>query len=810
MKTSIGLLLVLCMIYNGAAAQTKGVIRGSVKDKNTQEPIVGAVIAMDGTTIASSSDVEGNYKLEVPVGTYNLKASYLGYKALTQYNITSTSGNAQTINFELETSTAQLNEVTVTYDKGKSAVAADMVTPMSTQKLTSEEIRANPGGNFDVSKVIQVLPGVSGGTSVNRNDIIVRGGAPNENVYYLDGIEIPVLNHFQTQGASGGAAGILNVSFIDDVQLSSSAFDARYDNALASTFVIKQRNGNPEKFSGNIRLSGTEFATTLEGPLGKRTNYLMSARRSYLQFLFQLLDLPIRPDFWDFQYKLSHKLNDKASLNFIGIGAIDRFRLATPKNASPENEYISRSNPLIDQWTYTVGVSLKQLIHKGYINVALSRNAFNNGADKFQDNRNDEAFRTLKLRSQEVENKLRVDVNQFINGWKIGYGLMGQYVHYQTDFFSNTSQGLKDSLGNILVPPISIRFNSELGFYKWGCFTQLSKRFFKEQVLLSMGLRADGNSFLNAGVNPANTLSPRLSLSYALFPKIDITASVGRYFKIPVYTNLGYKDNSGVFVNRNMTYSNAMHYTLGWQYLPKEDLRITMEGFLKKYSDYPVSSLTGISTANQGAEFTAVGNEPIQSIGKGTTYGVEVFIQQKLVKKLFYAFSTTVYKSEFSGSNGILVPSSWDYGYLVSSTLGYKFGKGWEVGLKYRVSGGQAYTPFEPALSQANYPLIGVGTLDYSKINTLRLSAFQKLDFRLDKKINLKKTTLDFYVDIQNVLAAPIPGLPRYTFKRKADNSDFETTDGNALRPDGANGIPLLLESNDRIVVPTLGFIIEF
>src|SRR5690606_3325380 len=276
----------------------------------------------------------------------------------TLYNVNLNSGNAQVLLIELDERSQALDEVVV--GPPRSARATDMVTPLATQKLTAEEIRVNPGGNFDVSKVIQALPGVAGGTTANRNDIIVRGGGPAENVYYLDGIEIPVLNHFQTQGASGGATGILNVSFINDVQLTSSAFDSRYDNALAATFVIKQRNGNPEKLGGNARLSGSEFAATLEGPLSDKTTFLASARRSYLKYLFEVLDLPIRPDYWDFQYKVNHKIDDNTELNVIGIGALDHFRMVAPRESDAENEYILRSNPLIDQWNYTVGASLKK------------------------------------------------------------------------------------------------------------------------------------------------------------------------------------------------------------------------------------------------------------------------------------------------------------------------------------------------------------------------------------------------------------------------------------------------------------------
>jgi hypothetical protein len=252
-------------------AQNTGVARGSVKDKNTQEALIGVTIVVEGSQIGTTTDAEGNFKLDkIPVESYNFKASFVGYKPLTKFNINVTSGNAQILNFELEEEVNTLKEVEITAKSGKSASSADIITPLSTQSLTTEEIKSNPGGNFDISRVIQVLPGVGGtaGSVGNfRNDIIIRGGAPNENVYYLDGIEIPVINHFATQGSAGGPAGILNVTFIEDVKLSSSAFDARYDNALASTFQFKQRDGNPDRFSGNVRLSSTELATTFEGPL---------------------------------------------------------------------------------------------------------------------------------------------------------------------------------------------------------------------------------------------------------------------------------------------------------------------------------------------------------------------------------------------------------------------------------------------------------------------------------------------------------------------------------------------------------------
>ncbi|WP_107040007.1 TonB-dependent receptor [Brumimicrobium mesophilum] len=808
MKHIIGLIFsILC--FTTAFGQNTGVITGTIIDKNLQQGLIGVLITLTGEdTIKGRTDYDGNFNISAPVGRYNLETSYTGYQPFISYNINVNSGNAQVLEIELEDKIEEFGEVTI--NASQSVRATDMVTPLSTQKLTAEEIKANPGGNFDVSKVIQVLPGVAGGSTPNRNDIIVRGGGPSENVYYLDGIEIPVLNHFQTQGASGGATGILNVSFIREVQLTSSAFDSRYDNALASTIVIKQRNGNPNKLSGNFRLSGSEAAVTLEGPLGKKTTFMASARRSYLQFLFQLLDLPIRPDYWDFQYKINHKINKKTELNFIGIGAIDNFKLAIPEEADANTEYINRANPLIKQWNYTVGASLKRLINKGYFTVALSRNMFFNGADRYANNATLAGPKLLELKSFETENKLRIDFNQFLNGWKFSYGVSAQYVKYDLDLFNTIQDELLDSTGNVISPAISFERESAIDFYKFGAYSHLSKKILNEKLLITGGLRSDMNTFTATGTNPLKTISPRISSSYAFNDKWNISASFGSYYKLPVYTALGYRDETNILANKDLQYINSIHYTIGTQFIPRNDLRITFEAFYKDYRDYPVSLSDGISFANIGTDFSTVGNDSYSSVGRGRVYGFEAYMQQKLMKNLFYVISTTVYKSEFTGLDGVFRPSTWDYGFVFSTTFGYKFKKNWDLGVKYRISGGQPYTPFDITASQASYLTTGVGTLDYSQINEKRLPVFQQLDIRVDKKFNFDNVSLTLFVDIQNVFLYKIPSTPNFTFQRNEDNTGFETTDGNPIAADGSNGIPVVLESSSATVVPSIGFIFEF
>ncbi|TDG36192.1 TonB-dependent receptor [Pedobacter changchengzhani] len=811
MKIRYPLIFAFLLICNFAIAQQTGVITGTVQNINTSEVISGATISLNGISATALSDSSGRFKLTVPVGTYKVSAGYIGYSTQIKYNIVVGSGSPQIVNFELSTESTTLNDVSVSFSKGKSAIATDMVTPLSVQQLTTEEIKRSPGGNFDVSKVVQTLPGVGVSNGVGeRNDIIIRGGAPNENVYYLDGIEIPVLNHFQTQGSSGGAQGILNVSFIESLKLSSSAFDARYDNPLASTFVIKQREGNPDRIAGNARVSFTETALTLEGPISKNTTFLASARKSYLSFLFKLIDLPIRPDFDDFQYKITHKFNAKTKLTAIGLGAIDRFSFAPTKKSTLENTYVLRSTPYINQWNYTVGFNLNHQIENGFYNFTLSRNVFDNSLNKFEDDNQDESKRTLKVQSQEIENKFRFDINKFVNGWKLSTGVMAQLVDYKAEFYNKISAEVKDGMGNVVAPLKEISFNNDQSFWKYGAFLQASKNLFNEKLLLSAGIRTDLNTFTNSGDNPFKTLSPRVSLAYHINPKWDISASVGTYFKIPPYTILGYLNNAGVAVNKNTEYIQSTHYVLGTQFLPRNDLRFTFETYYKRYNNYPVSLANGTSLANQGAEYASVGSEQVVSTGNGETYGFELFVQQKLIKNFFYVASYSFVVSKFSGLNQQLISSSWDNRNLLSLTLGYKLKRNWDLGLKYRYSGGSPYTPFDLQLSQQNYVTIGTGVADYGRLNSERLAPFSQLDFRVDKRINFRKTALNFYVDLQNILKNENENMPKYTFKRTDDNSGFLTTDGMPLQTNGSNGIPFILNTKSGNLIPSFGVIFEF
>lgn len=789
--------------------QATGKLSGTIINKKSQQQVVGLTVQVLPGNIKTITDSLGNFRFsQLKPGTYTLEVAGVGFKTKQLNNIPVTSGNENNIQVEIEELINQLSNVTVT-SKKSSAKAATLESPLSIQRLTTEDIKSNPGGFFDISRVIQSLPGVGGGAAGGtfRNDIIIRGGAPSENVFYLDGIEVPIINHFGTQGSGGGPKGILNVLLIEDVKLSSSAFDAKYDNALSSVFQFKQKNGNPNKFQGNVRLSLTENALTFDGPLSKKTTFIASARKSSLGLLAKALNFSFLPDYTDFQFKTTTRINDKTTLTFLGVAAIDKFKFITPDSLTAENQYVLNSNPSINQNSYTIGATLKKLIPNGFWNLSISRNMLDNQVNKFEDNKNPiESQRTLKINSIEAENKIRWDVTKNYDNITLSYGLTGQFVKFDNNYF----QVLNKSSNPLIYPSLIVQSNTNTIFFRYGGFVQVGTRILNDKLSLSGGLRADANNLSNSESNPFKQLSPRISASLAITDVLRFNASYGIYYRLPTYTQLNFTNNVTGQKTNPGNYIKGTHYVAGFEYLPKNTTRFTVEGFYKSYSNYPISITDGISIANKGTEFGAIGNEAITQTGKGRAYGFELFAQQKLTDKLFGVFSYTLYWSEFTGLNNKYVAASWDNRQLISMTAGYKLPKNWEIGLKFRYQGAAPYTPYDELASRARYLTLGTGVFDYAKINTMRLSAFNSADIRIDKKWNNKKTTYDFYIDITNFYGSVAKEADLYTFKRNAANTAFVTTDGMPIKSDGSNAIPVYLKNAQSTILPSIGLIIEF
>jgi hypothetical protein len=790
MKSTKLLLVLLSMVSFQFASAQKGKIEGYVKDVKGL-PLIGATVYIEGTTTGGSANLDGFYSIEnVEVGSYNLVATYIGYQSQTKFNIIVKSAGNQPYNFELEEQTTDVGEVVVTAEQSK--VSRPKETPLSTQKLTAVELETYPGGNNDVVRVAQSLPGVSPSVGGFRNDLIIRGGAPNESVYYLDGVEIPNINHFSTQGAGGGPVGLLNVSFIDNVTLSSSAFGAQYDNPLSGVLQFEQRVGNTRDFSTNLRVSASETAVTLNGPLFKgdkeesKTSFIVSGRRSYLQYLFALIGLPIRPDYYDYQYKITHKINAYNTLNLIGVGSIDEFTVATDEDLEAGGQATLEQVPFIEQNSNVIGLSWKKLFknEKAFMTTTLSNNFLVNNFSRYKDNIN-RKDRFFNNDSREMETKLRYAYNYFNKGWKWVSGFNVQRSDYRNNTISN----------NVDNPAGNFSYSTEIDFLKYGLFTNVTKSFFESRLDVSFGVRADADSFTEDN-NIGQTISPRLGLSYSLTEKWKINGTVGRYYKIAPYTILGFRDRNNELINRDADYTRSDHIVLGIERILGPASNITLEGFYKIYSDYPVSVADSVSLANKGAGFEVLGNEEVATVGEGRSYGLELLFQQKLTKNFYGILSYTYFFSEFTGfDTDEYLPSVWDSRHLVSFTGGYKLKRAWELSARWRFAGQTPFVPANETATLTRYPEI---VLDYSRLGDEKLQVFSQLDIRVDKKWNFKKLSLNVFFEIQNALASEAPQPPSFALGRGEG--------GMVTNPRSLQVLP----TEDGSIIPSIGIVVDF
>ena len=781
-------LILIVLGFHNSIAQTTGQFSGRVLDQQTQLPIPGVTVLLEGTVIGVVTNDEGYFSFEdIPPRTYNLVVRHLGYQSQTVFNIIVKTFGTPLLQILMEESSDALDEIVVFQSPFRTSIE----TPLSTQTFSAVEIETYPGGNNDITKVIQSMPGISPSIGGFRNDIIIRGGAPNESVYYLDGIEIPNINHFSTQGSAGGPVGMLNVSFIREVTLSSSAFGAEYDNPLSGVLSFEQRLGNPNRFGGNFRLGASEAALTLEGPLlrkdkGKpaKTTLLFSVRRSYLQFIFELIGLPIRPDYWDFQWKVNHEIDSYNTLTFLGLGTIDDFSVKAPNDFDALQQATIEQVPIIEQKTITVGVSWSRKYKngKGAMTTAISTNRLQNIFSRYQDNTQKTGI-IFKNDSYEQETKLRYQTLHYLDEWKLATGTNIQYA----DYFNDTQSIL-----------YNINYSTGIDFLKYGFFAKGERKFFDDNLGLSFGFRFDADTF-SEGSSLMDNFSPRLSLTYNLTENQTwkMNASVGRYYKIPTYTMLGYQNNLRTFVNQKAKYTQSDHFVMGIEFAPGNASRVTLEGFYKKYSQYPISLIDEVSIANKGGDFEVLGNEAIATEGRGKSYGIEALYQQKLAKNFYGVFAYTYFHSQFTTAIGDYLPSVWDSRHLISFSGGYKLKRNWEISARWRFSGKTPYVPVDQIASLSAYPEI---VLDYDQLGNVKLDPFNLADIRFDKKWNFKRYAFNFYFEIQNFLAQAVPIPDEYGLNRSES--------GELILPQSL--VKVNTDENTNIPIPTFGFVVDF
>lgn len=736
-------ILLCCLCWNVFAAEYQ--IKGVVIDKSTRQPLEFVNVLVVGLGIGASTDANGNFLItQVPPGIYCLQASFLGYKTeLTpEYRVNHVTPYVQ---IELEEENASLNEVVVTASPFQKVPES----PVSLRVIGLQEIEKAPGANRDISKVVQNYPGVAFSPIGYRNDLIVRGGGPSENRFYLDGVEIPNINHFSTQGASGGPVGLIDADLIRSVKFYSGAFPADKGNALSSVLDFSLRDGDMERNSLKATLGASEVSLSSNGHIGDKTSYLVSVRQSYLQALFKILGLPFLPAYTDASFKIKTRFDSHNELTLLGLGGIDRMKLNLGIEGE-DAEYMLSYLPEINQETYTVGGVYRHYSQRHVQSIVLSQSYLNNRNVKYRDNdESSEENLTLRLGSIEQETKLRMENTSSWSVWKVKAGFDLNYSRYKSNEYRKVfANALRE-----------YDYHTDLSLWRWGMFASVDYAAPDKSFTASMGVRTDGNNYSDKMKELWRQLSPRLSVSYRLIEGLTLSGHVGLYYQLPSYTALGFKGEEGEYVNRHLDYISVSQESLGLSWTPNENMELSVEGFYKLYGHMPFSLSDQIPLSCKGNDYGTIGNEALSSEAKGRSYGVELMFKWLLTQKLNLSSSLTIFKSEFKdGEQGSYVPSAWDNRFILNMSGTYNFPKHWSLGAKVSCIGGSPYTPYDVEKSSLveAWNVQGRAYYDYSRYNQERLPVFGQLDVRVDKTFYLKKCMLGFYLDIQNITASKL------------------------------------------------------
>lgn len=730
------LVFFICIIsFNSVYPQSfTGILKGKVTDALTNLPLPEVNIMVKDTHFGTITDSSGEFLIKkLPPGRYQLIASAIGYNSISYNQIVFNSSSPAIINFKLNQAVILFPEVKINSRVSK----IDPFENISSNTFSQKEIKNIPGSFGDVIRTISSLPGIAR-TDPFRNDLIVRGGGPSENLFLLDDIPVPNINHYGNQGSTGGPVSFVDIDFVNSVFFSSGGFSAQYGDKLSSVTNINFRDGNTERLHEKALVSLSGFGLSAEGPISKNSNFIISARRSYLDAAFKMSGFTFTPEYYDFFSKINYKLENNSSISFMFIAAYDNVKFFKRSlnllNDNPRAIGSQQSN-------YIGGISYKAINHSSLLKVSLSRNFihYETIPNHFFDNK-----------SFEAENIIKGDYFlQLSKADEISVGVTGKVIEL------NSQINLKDFTttfsNKLFLDSTQINRN----FYKADFYTQYT-HLFNNGASLSLGIRYD---YFNP-IKDDYTISPRFSFTIPVLDNVKLNFSTGIYYQTPSYIWL-----AGNSINYHLKSLRSDHYIMGIDYNFNENSKINIEAFYKYYRDYPTSVLRPyLVLSNTGAGFSGVddnfegfGLEPLVSKGRGRSKGISLQLENHYSAYfVYFLFNITYCNTYYRGLDGISRTGSYDQEWNVNFLTGYKFTELWKVNLKFNYSTGRPYTPYNE-----------YGIQEISRYNSSRFKPQHSLDLRISKDWIFSSWKISSYLDLKNLYNKKNISFIRWDSKNK-------------------------------------------
>ena len=708
-----------------------GRITGTVLDQTTQHPIADAQITVVGSTLSARTDSTGRFTMQrVPDGTVTLRVVRLGYRLTLKPDLFVVPGRTTQTVIALESAAASLASVTV--QGGGQSLAPPRQMPNSRVALSYAEIRRSPGAVGDVSRLVQALPGVVSGNDA-RNDIIARGGSTIENLTLIDGIEVANINHFADQGTTGGPIGMINNELVRDATFMAGGFASKYGNRLSSVLDIGLREGNSDAWRTEFDLSTAGAGLIAEGPLGRNASVIASARQSYLDLLAPALGLTATPYTTNFQTKLAWHPSPRTTLAVVGLGGLDHISFKSNVSDSTDARPLGSTNFRGDRWIG--GVTWQQLLgQRGSSTLVLSAATTRTNIRTIETLVSSAPVFDSDARDTDLTARYELQWS-FPGVADLSTGLSAKRLALRSDLEApfGVQNPLLPTPGR--VDPLTVTQSTATPLL--GSWLELTRTIGAVDIVASA--RVDRYE-----ARQAVRLSPRASATWRLTEQLALSGTWGRYHQqVPLFIT------ANVSTNASLSPMRADQGIASLRWTPRSDLLISVEGFDKRYADYPVSrDYPMLSVANTGDDF-GIGavTIPMVSQGTGRAKGVELFVQQKFTGRTYGQLSYTHSSVQHRALDGIWRRGAYDTPDLVTMILGAKSGVRREFSTRMSWGTGRPTTPLLTNLSQAQNRLV----FDVSQLNANRAPNYFRMDLRFDNRLPIKGTWLTMYVELQNV-----------------------------------------------------------
>ncbi len=729
-------------------------IRGTIVDAVSGFPLIGAnvVLADSDPLVGTITDVNGNFELTaVPVGRQSLEISYVGYFSKIIPNILLTSGKEVVLQIRLEEKTIEMEEVVVRAGRRKDQAINEMAT-VSARTFSVEETERFAGSLGDPARMVANYAGVMTQND-SRNDIIIRGNSPIGVLWRMEGVEIPNPNHFGALGTTGGPVSMVNNNLLANSDFLTGAFPAEYGNATAGAFDLNLRSGNNRKaeFTGQIGFNG--FEAGVEGPFmtlqnGQKASYLANFRYSTLEVMdklgFNFGTGEAIPQYKDLTFLVDLPGTKLGRFKVFGLWGDSYIELGREVSDTSANSYSNRGMAI----DFGSGLAVIGMSHVYYFNEKTSIKSTLSYQQTYSTTVLDSVHQDLPerpfLRSRQQENKFSFSTQfrQKINARNnYSFGLI--LDNFNIDYI--------DSLNHPDYGEFITRADVTGSMAMVRAYGQYQHRF-GEQLTGYAGLHLQ-----YFGLHDEIAVEPRLGARYKLNTRNSFSLGFGLHSQTQpkvIYFTETWDSISRTYHKTNMDlgYTRSSHFVLGYDHLFSDDFRIRMETYYQHLYNVPIKeSFPEFSMINAGDFFGLPMEDSLENNGTGQNYGIELTVEKFLSKGYYFLFTASLFDSKYKGADGIARNTAFNGNYVFNLLGGYerKLGKNLRLtlDLKTVLAGGRRYVPIDLEESIRT----GSEVRDWSRAYEDRYDDYFRTDFRIGIKLNGKRASQEWAVDLQNL-----------------------------------------------------------